>query len=154
MKTPIPIDKMKQIKNIARAVRWAAELLVMKGKYGDIYQDDPMGGYRLGGACGDCSRAIIDMIRRHVGKDFAIWQSGTYDPRGNQYFHNWLKLKNGMILDVTATQFSTRLPKVYITKRNDKYAVGYEGSSAEWGGRSSWRNSLRKLAEKKYRELS
>lgn len=59
-----------------------------------------------------------------------------------------------MILDVTATQFTKRLPPVYIAKRNDKYKADYEGTCCEVSGRSPWRVSLRKLAEQKYKELA
>ena len=151
---------MEKIRKIATAVRFGAEQLVRAGNFGQVYSSsyDRMGGLNLGGACGDCSKVILDMIRHHVGLGLVHWQAGMYynpaDKVCDEYSHNWLKLSNGMILDVTATQFTRRLPPVYIAKRNDKYKADYEGTCCEPIGRSPWRVSLRKLAERKYKELT
>lgn len=70
---------MEKIRKIAIAVRLGAEQLVNSGKLGPVYAShDPAGGLRLGGACGDCSKVILDMVRHHVGLGFVEWQAGMY----------------------------------------------------------------------------
>ncbi len=157
MVTQISKRKMEKIKLIAGIVRSSAEELVDDGLFGPVYRTGEMGGMRLGGACGDCSKVIIDMVRRHVSYGLLEWQAGGFDDGDCDYSHNWLKLRDGSILDVTATQFDPSLPGVYIAKEDKRYLSDFDGRMCEPSARrdkSRWRNVLRDMAEKKLKEMS
>lgn len=65
--------------------------------------------HNLAGYCGLASLVLVRLLKK-AGVPATV-EKGYYD---NDYGHAWVRLPNGAVLDVTATQFHKRLPKVYV----------------------------------------
>jgi hypothetical protein len=126
--------RLSKILKLARLVRLEAERLA-RDLNGDT--DNCLAGY-----CGDTSKILLELL----GKD-ATFESGCFSNDG----HAWLRLKNGMVLDLTASQFGP-YPKVYLCKGR-KYQVQQRGRTAvldlyQWGDKY-WRAALRKAVKQR-----
>lgn len=127
--------RKKHVLDVAMAVRKAAERLVKDDNPGPAWGPD------LGGSCGDCSYVLAQMLG-----DRYLYEEGAYD--GDQ--HSWVRLRDGTIVDVTATQFRIRR-RVHVT-RSRKYSTELRRTSAvrnlyTWGD-VGWRRELKSLAMK------
>lgn len=116
---------------VSRAVRKAAELDTRH------WDDD------LGGACDVASAALARLLRRHGVQ--VTFSTGTFRQDNLSSLHCWLTLKDGAILDITATQFDLNLPAVYLTQDTSAYEAHAHGRKAasitrEWWSRPQERD--------------
>lgn len=116
---------------LAVLVREEAEALVKSGRPG------PCCGRDLAGACGDVSAAFVAV----AGLPETCYESGEYD----FYGHCWVRMPDGQIWDLTATQFSIA-DRVYLPTDTSKYATDKIGGKAlrelELWGDAEWRDLL------------
>lgn len=151
-RSKIGAKNLDRIKILAKIVRRAAFIEIEKGNTGPLFALDES-SKRLGGACGDLSQVLLDFIRKYVGKNYAEYENGGYDGQS----HCWLRLRNGMTLDITATQFNAALPGVYILKskkRQKIYEIEGTGECCEPSncrgeeGYKDWRDAVKRSARK------
>lgn len=124
------IDKALLFKT-ARAVRFCAEELVKAGNNGRGF------GMDLGGGCGDVSYTLGQLT------DLChCFEAGSYKGWG----HCWLRLPDGEIWDLTATQFKIT-NRIYVLKKDTKgdYVTSMRGKPAI--------NSLKSWTDPKWRKL-
>lgn len=73
----------------------------------------------LGGACGICSFALKESIKKHYSDAKPIVKSGYFNAPVRERDHCWLEV-DGLIIDITATQFGNYEP-IIITDINSKF---------------------------------
>lgn len=127
----------RQVMRVARAVRKAAVEMVSKFDYGMACNQD------LAGACGDVSIVLYSLL----GKENCRIVGGNFDGISQ---HAWVVLRNGDILDLTATQFDRGLSPVYRTGNDIRYDenpdIGWAEIRQAWGDRA-WRRRLKRRAK-------
>ena len=118
------------ILGIATAVREAAEGYNKSRAYTYAFNR------RLQGACADCSYVLDRLLRQE--KVDSCFVMGEYNGAG----HCWVEVPVDQIIDITATQFNARYPKVYTPEPgvNEAYYEKHRGAKAievldwYWGG--------------------
>ena len=95
----------KQLFKVARVVRRCAEEMVKNGDQGHVYVDKK----HLGGGCGDVSFVLGQLTGL-----CHCFESGDYKGSG----HCWIRLPNGEIWDLTATQFKVAA-RIYVVKGDE-----------------------------------
>lgn len=133
------IDKRMLFK-VARVVRGCAEYMVKTGDYGRISPHDKP--ENLGGSCGDVSYVLGQLTGL-----CNCFEAGSYDGWG----HCWIRLPDGEIWDLTATQFKVPA-RIHVVKQtaSEKYVTAQRGKRAIEGLKAwadhQWRKRLRDLA--------
>lgn len=139
----MPITR-KQLFKVAKIVRRCAEEMVQNNDRGTNFIDKT----DLGGGCGDVSLVLGQL----TGLCHCL-EAGSYNDAG----HYWIRLPDGEIWDLTATQFKVPA-RIYIVNgdKTKPYSTLYRGKKAieqltDWADKN-WRTRLRNAVRAELRK--